>query len=131
MESALVAGRQEVRSELAWPVPEPGCYVPAITFFSADTDTLDLHAQSRYFSYLSTTGIRGIVVLGTNAETFLITREERRALLECARQSVPKNYPLIAVVGGHSTAQVLEYVSDAYDAGANFILLLPCAYFGK
>lgn len=115
----------------SWPVPEAGCYVPSITFFRPDTDELDLHSQARYFSYVSTTGLRGIVVLGTNAETFLLTRGERQALLKCARSAVSSDYPIIAGVGGHSTAQVLEYISDAYEAGANFVLLLPCAYFGK
>jgi len=34
-------------------------------------------------------------------------------------------------VGGHSTKQVLEYISDAASAGANHVLVLPPAYFGK
>lgn len=125
------SSQQKKSAKHTWSVPESGCYVPSITFFSPESDELDLKSQSRYFSYLATTGLRGIVVLGTNAETFLLTREERRALLECARSSVPSEYPIIAGVSGHSTAQVLEYISDAYEAGANFVLLLPCAYFGK
>ena len=112
-------------------VPEPGCYVPAVTFFRPETDELDLVSQKKYFSYLSSTGLKGLVVLGTNAETFLLYREERKSLLEVARQAVPAGYPIIAGVGAHSTSQALEYISDAYHAGANFALLLPCAYFGK
>lgn len=49
-------------------VPPSGVWCPAVTFFTAQ-DTLDLDAQARYFSYLSITGIAGLVVLGTNAET--------------------------------------------------------------
>lgn len=112
------------------PVPQPGCYVPAITFFSED-DKLDLESQAKYYAHLSRTGLHGLVILGTNAETFLLTRDERKALLQCARQAVPPEQPIIAGVSGHSTAQVLEYISDAHAAGANFALLLPSAYFGK
>lgn len=112
-------------------VPRPGCYVPAITFYRSDADELDLEAQSKYYAYLASTGLQGLVVLGTNAETFLLTREERRALLQCARESVPAGYPIIAGVMGHSTAQVLEYISDAYEAGSDYAMLLPAAYFGK
>ena len=112
-------------------VPEPGCYVPAVTFFHPETDKLDLISQKKYYSYLAGTGLRGLVILGTNAETFLLSREERKTLLEVARQAVPAGYPIIAGVGGHSTSQTLEYISDARDAGADFALLLPCAYFGK
>lgn len=112
-------------------VPEPGCYVPAITLFDPATDTLSLDAQSAYYTYLASTGLRGLVILGTNAETLLLTREERKTLLQTARAAVPAGFPIIAGVSGHSTAQVLEYIRDAHEAGADFLLLLPCAYFGK
>lgn len=115
----------------SFPVPKPGCYVPAITFFDPVTDTLCLEQQAQYYRYLASTGLAGLVILGTNAETFLLTRDERLALLKLARQSVPEGYPIIAGVGGHSTAQVLEYINDAHSAGADFALVLPCAYFGK
>ncbi|KAL9076449.1 MAG: hypothetical protein Q9157_003658 [Trypethelium eluteriae] len=113
------------------PVPKPGTYVPAVTFYKQDRDELDLEAQSKYYAYLASTGLTGLVILGTNAETFLLTREERRTLLELARRSVPKGFPIIAGVMGHSTAQVLEYIADAHEAGADYLLILPCAYFGK
>lgn len=119
------------RQTTRFTVPASGCYVPAITFFRKDSDELDLSAQAKYFTYLSTTGLKGLVVLGSNAETLLLTREERIALLQCARRSVPPDYPIIAGVMGHSTAQVLEYIKDAYEAGSNYVMVLPCAYFGK
>lgn len=113
------------------PVPKPGIYTPAITFFDPITEKIDLPAQSKYFTYLSQTGLAGLVVLGTNAETFLLTRSERTTLLKLARKSVPRDFPIIAGVSGHSNVQVLQYIDDAYQAGADFALLLPCAYFGK
>lgn len=112
-------------------VPPAGIWCPAITFFDPTTDELDLHSQSTYYAHLSTTGLRGLVILGTNAETLLLTRSERATLLKTARDAVGSNYPLMAGVSGHSTKQVLEYISDAHDAGANYALVLPCAYFGK
>ena len=115
----------------SYPVPAPGCYVPAVTHFNHDTDELDLESQAKYYAYLASTGLRGIVALGTNAETLLLTAEERKALIQCARNSVPAGFPIIAGVMGHSTAQVLHYIDDAYEAGADYALLLPCAYFGK
>ncbi|KAL1845190.1 hypothetical protein VTK73DRAFT_944 [Phialemonium thermophilum] len=112
-------------------VPPSGVWVPAVTFFDHDTDTLDTEAQARYYAYLSTCGIAGLVVLGSNAETFLLTRDERRALLETARRACGPSFPVMAGVGGHSTKQVLEHIDDAVAAGANYALLLPPAYFGK
>lgn len=115
----------------SYPVPEAGIYVPAVTLFNPVTDTLCHDDQANYYAYLASTGLKGLVILGTNAETFLLTRDERATLLNLARKSVPPNFPIIAGVGGHSTAQVLEYISDAHAAGANYALVLPCAYFGK
>lgn len=111
--------------------PDQGCYVPAITFFDPDTDQLCLDAQAKYYAYLASTALAGMVILGTNAETFLLTREERKTLLVLARRSVPEGYPIIAGVSGHSTEQVLQFINDAYDARADYALVLPAAYFGK
>jgi len=112
-------------------VPPSGVWVPAVTLFDPESDTLLLDDQKKYYSYLASTGLTGLVILGTNAETFLLTRNERRLLLETARSAVGPAYPLMAGVGGHSTAQVLEFIADAHAAGANSVLLLPPAYFGK
>ncbi|EXJ80310.1 hypothetical protein A1O1_08452 [Capronia coronata CBS 617.96] len=128
---SILADKSTPAAPHSYPVPSPGVYCPAVTFFDPDTDSLRPTEQGQYYSYLADSGLTGLVILGTNAETFLLTREERATLLRLARKSVPENYPLIAGVGGHSTAQVLEYIADAHAAGANYVLVLPCAYFGK
>lgn len=112
-------------------VPCGGVWAPTITFFDQATDTVDTQSQSKYYSYLSKTGLAGLVVLGSNAEAFLLTREERKMLLQTARAACGPSFPIMAGVSGHSTKQVLEYIADATDAGANYALLLPPAYFGK
>lgn len=112
-------------------VPPSGVWVPAVTFFDQSTDTLDLEPQATYYRYLSESGLAGLVILGTNAETFLLTREERRTLVQTARRACGPSFPIMAGVGGHSTKQVLEFIQDATEAGANYVLLLPPAYFGK
>ncbi|KAK4666041.1 hypothetical protein QC763_407320 [Podospora pseudopauciseta] len=113
------------------PPPPPGLWVPSITIFTND-DTLDLESQSLYFQYLTSShvGLTGLLVLGTNAEPFLLTREERSQLLHLAKSVCPPGFPIMAGVSGHSLAQVKEYISDAQDAGADYVLVLPCAYFG-
>ncbi|KAI0530375.1 hypothetical protein GGR58DRAFT_236212 [Xylaria digitata] len=112
-------------------VPPSGVWVPAVTFFNHDTETINIESQETYYSYLSKCGLGGLVILGTNSETFLLTREERKTLIQIARRACGPSYPIMAGVGGHSTKQVLEHIDDAQDAGADYILLLPPAYFGK
>lgn len=105
--------------------------VPAVTFINPVTDEIDFDAQTKYFRYLSTTGIAGLIVLGSNAEAFLLTPSERRALISTARAAIGPSFPLMAGVSGNSTKQVLENIKEAVEAGADYGLLLPAAYFGK
>ncbi|KAK1755668.1 hypothetical protein QBC47DRAFT_380913 [Echria macrotheca] len=111
-------------------VPPRGVWCPAVTLFDPARDEIDFREQAKYFSYLRGTGLTGLVVLGTNAETFLLTREERRELVKCARSVCGEEFPLMVGVGGHSTRQVGEFIEDAGAEGANYILVLPPAYFG-
>jgi len=111
-------------------VPKAGVWAPAVTLFDPETDELDLASQTKYYKYLSQ-HLTGLVILGTNAETFLLTRDERAALLKTGREAVGPDYPIMAGVGGHSTKQVLEFINDAAAAKADYALVLPCAYFGK
>ncbi|KAK0708320.1 hypothetical protein B0H67DRAFT_603324 [Lasiosphaeris hirsuta] len=110
-------------------VPPSGVWCPAVTLFD-EADELVLEDQASYFSYLAKSGLAGLLVLGTNAETFLLTRKERRELVKTAREAVGPGFPIMAGVGGHSTKQVLEYIHDAASAGADYVLVLPPAYFG-
>jgi 2-keto-3-deoxy-L-rhamnonate aldolase len=112
-------------------VPPSGVWCPAVTLFDKETDSLDLLNQKKYFKYLSETGLAGLVILGTNAEAFLVTRDERYQLIAAAREAVGPSFPLMAGVGAHSTRQVLENIDDAVKAGADYVLVLPPAYFGK
>jgi 4-hydroxy-2-oxoglutarate aldolase len=112
------------------PPPVPGVWCPAVTFYVPSTGSLDLEAQKQYFNYLAKSGLTGLVILGSNAEAFLLTRDEKVALMKAAREAVGPDYPLMMGISGFSVAQVLENVQDAIAAGANYGLLLPAAYYG-
>jgi 4-hydroxy-2-oxoglutarate aldolase len=112
-------------------VPGQGVWCPAVTFFDKASDTIDWPAQKLYFAYLATTNLAGLVILGTNAEAFMLTSKERLQLIAAAREAVGPGFPLMAGVGSHSTKQTLAFIEDASMAGANYALCLPPAYFGK
>lgn len=112
-------------------IPPGGVWCPAVTFFDPETDCVDLATQAQYYTYLSQTGLAGLVALGTNSEAFLLTREERKSLIANARRAVGPSFPILAGVGAYSTKQVLQHIADATEAGADYVLVLPPAYFGK
>ncbi|EJP61740.1 dihydrodipicolinate synthase [Beauveria bassiana ARSEF 2860] len=112
-------------------VPPLGVWAPAVTFYQKNSEDLDLQAQALFFSHLARSGLAGLVVMGTNSEAFLLTREERASLIRAAREAAGPDFPIMAGVGSHSTKQALELARDAADAGADYLLVLPPAYFGK
>ncbi|KAI1504300.1 aldolase [Biscogniauxia marginata] len=91
-------------------VPPSGVWPPAIILFKPETDNLVPEAQAKYLTYLSKSGLAGLLlVLGTNAETFLLTREER----------------------GKKWSSSMPHINDATKAGADYALVLPPAYFAE
>ena len=96
--------------------PKAGFWGPAVTFFDPDTDELATSAQAKYSSYLSKSGLTGPVILGTNAETLLLTCKERKDLLSLARHIVGPDYLIITGVSGHSATRFLYYIADPYRA---------------
>lgn len=115
---------------MVFPPPPPGVWCPAVTFYDSTTSHLDLDAQKTYFRYLSKSGLTGLVILGSNAEAFLLTRDEKKALVKAAREAVGPDYPLMVGISSFSVPQVLENIADALGNGANYGLLLPAAYYG-
>jgi hypothetical protein len=96
-----------------------------VTLFDKDSDTLDIPNQKKYFKYLSETGLAGLVILGTNAEAFLLTREERTQLIVAAREAVGPEFPLMAGVSesfscfrfyGQVDALLLSSISNLDDS---------------
>ncbi|KAI3401424.1 hypothetical protein diail_11508 [Diaporthe ilicicola] len=79
--------------------------------------------MSKYYTYLSKTGLAGLVILGTNAEAFLLTREECKTLIAMARKAIGPDFPIMAGVGAHATKQVIEHIDDAAEVGANSVLV--------
>ncbi|KAH6898083.1 hypothetical protein B0T10DRAFT_577564 [Thelonectria olida] len=112
-------------------IPSPGVWCPVVTFFNHGNDQLDLSSQAKYFAYLAGSGLTGIVALGTDSEAFLLTREERFVIIATARKAVGSSFPVMAGVGCHSTKQTIQLAEDAAKAGADYVLVLPPAYFGK
>lgn len=60
-----------------------------VPVFNPETDRLELEDQAKYYSYLAGSGLTGLVILGTNAETFLLT-VSTQARRQARRRSDPR-----------------------------------------
>lgn len=117
---------------LTLPLPD-GVYVPTLAFFK-DDDELDLEATQRHAIYLAESGAAGLVVHGSNGEAVHLSREERSLVIQYTRSALDEAdhhlMPLIAGCGAQSTREVIQLCRDAANAGANFAIVLPPAYYG-
>ncbi|KAJ3036847.1 hypothetical protein HDV00_002329 [Rhizophlyctis rosea] len=112
------------------PLP-PGIYVPSPTFFHENED-LDLPSLHSHLSFLSNTGLAGIIIHGSTGEAVHLTRTERATVISSAAQHLRTTDPsliLIAGCGADGIRPTLEYIQDAAQSGAQYALVLPPSYF--
>ncbi|KAI1074395.1 dihydrodipicolinate synthetase family protein [Whalleya microplaca] len=114
------------------PLPD-GVYVPTVAFFKANDD-IDLEATQRHAINLAEAGVAGLVVHGSNGEAVHLSREERTLIIRTTRAALDQSdhhlMPLIAGCGAQSTREAIQLCRDAANAGANFAIVLPPAYYG-
>ncbi|TVY83632.1 L-threo-3-deoxy-hexylosonate aldolase [Lachnellula suecica] len=121
-------------------VPEPGVYVPTVTFFKPSTSSsarqapLEIATQCLHSVHLAKNGIRGLVLMGSTGEAIHLSRTERFELLSGVREGLTEagfpDYPIIAGVLTNSVDEALEWLGDAKEAGAQWGLVLAPGYFG-
>jgi len=75
------------------------------------------------------TGLSGYLVLGSTGEAVLLDPEERRVLLEAAREAIPRDKPLIAGVSAESTRDAERQARIAAECGADMLLVSTPHYF--
>ena len=62
----------------------PGIYCPSITFYQPTrAQDLDLDVYRRHIANLESSGISGVVILGSNGEAVMLDREERKTVRHC------------------------------------------------
>jgi 4-hydroxy-2-oxoglutarate aldolase len=110
------------------PILRSGIYPPLPTFFDAQ-DELDLVTLRRHVLRLGESGVAGYVVMGTNGEAVHLTTEERRLMIETARDVAGENAPILAGCGEQSTRATIANCQQAARSGADAALVLPPFYF--
>jgi 4-hydroxy-2-oxoglutarate aldolase len=78
----------------------------------------------------SKTGLRGLVVMGSNGEYVYLSTEEKRKLVEKAVQLTPQHMLVIAGTGCESTKETIALTRDCADRGAHAALVVTPHYYG-
>ena len=107
---------------------QDGIYPPLPTFFHENED-LDLATLQRHIRRISSSGVAGYVVMGTNGEAVHLSRDERVQVIEAARAAAGDRALILAGCGEQSTRATLANCDFAARAGADIALVLPPFYY--
>jgi 4-hydroxy-2-oxoglutarate aldolase len=104
-----------------------GIFPPIATPFV--DDDIDWRGLSTNVARWMSTGIRGIVALGSNGEAPLIDASDAERLIAAIRPDVPRDRLLIAGTGQQSTRATIAATRAAARAGADAGLVLTPFYY--
>jgi 4-hydroxy-2-oxoglutarate aldolase len=92
-------------------------------------DEVDLAAMRANVERWMRTGLRGVLLLGTNGEAPFVDRDEAVALVAAAREAVPSDRLLLAGTGRQSTRETIALTRAVAAAGADAVLVLTPMVF--
>ncbi|AIT82152.1 dihydrodipicolinate synthase family protein [Novosphingobium pentaromativorans] len=88
-----------------------------------ETDTVDVDEVARATEAMISSGIDGLMGMGTLGECCTMTREERRKFMSTAIDTAAGRVPFIAGATSLGTRDTIEMAREASDMGANGVLL--------
>lgn len=101
-----------------------GVFPIAPTPFTEKHD-LDLDGQRRVLDCMVDQGVDGICVLANYSEQFLLSDDERGALLDVCLSHIGDRVPVIVTCSHFSTRIAVERARHAAAAGAKMLMLMP------
>jgi len=96
----------------------------APTIFHAD-GSLDLAGQRRAIDCMVDQGVDGICILANFSEQFLLTDDERTAVLDASLERAAGRVPVVVTCSHFSTAIAAARGKRAAEAGAAMLMLMP------
>jgi 4-hydroxy-2-oxoglutarate aldolase len=105
-----------------------GIFPPVPTSFDAAGD-VDVRAIAANVTRLMTTGLSGVLALGSNGEAASLDEAEGDRILAAVRAVVPASKLLIAGTGRESTRSTIDACRRAAAIGADVVLVRPPSYY--
>lgn len=93
------------------------------------TGAINLPAIGKYADLMSDSGMAGVFVCGTTGESYSLTTEERKRVLEQWVGAAGGRFKVIAHVGSNSMYEAAELARHAQETGADAIgAMAPCFF---
>ncbi len=108
-----------------------GVFAPVVTTFYTQNGELDVASFAANVRAHLTAGLHGIVVTGSTGEAALLDFEERTALVDAAREMIPRERWLIVGTGAESTRTCIKQTKEAAARGADAVLVVAPHYYAS
>ncbi|MDX1748064.1 MAG: dihydrodipicolinate synthase family protein, partial [Halobacteriales archaeon] len=108
--------------------PMTGVFVPHVTPLD-DDGAVDEASLERLVDYLCAADLGGLVSCARVGEGPVLSWEEKRRVVEVVAEETPADLPLVATVAPATTAEAVERINEAADAGADAAMIIPPLLF--
>src|SRR5438034_10653470 len=98
-----------------------GTGIALVTPFQKD-GSIDFKSLSKVIEHVIKGGVEYVVSLGTTGETPVLSKEEKKSLVNYSVEHVNKRVPDVVGIGGNNTAEVIETFKHYDLAGADAVL---------
>ena len=105
--------------------PFAGIYVATLTPFRSDGSIDEPVLAEHFRTVTAEPGILGVLCNGHAGESFLLTREERRRVVEIAAETIGRTHVVVSGVLAEASDEAALHGSDAAAAGADAVLVFP------
>lgn len=113
----------------------PGVYVPTMCFFDEDTEDVDTATIADHAVRLAHAGVTGLATQGSNGEAVHLTHAERSLVTAATRKALNdagfSAMPIIVGCGSQSVRETVQLCTEAWEAGGDYALVLPPAYYSS
>ena len=106
-----------------------GIYPPIVTPFLKDD--VAHHYLAENVEKLSKSGIKGLIVLGSNGENVYLSEEEKIDIVKTTIQSASKNMLIIVGSGCESTRETIYLTNRMAKMGVHAALIITPFYYGS
>jgi 4-hydroxy-2-oxoglutarate aldolase len=106
-----------------------GVFAPIATPFKAHDGTIYWDKLKLNLDKWSKSGLAGLVVLGSNGEFQLLSRQEKEQLISFVRENTPTELKVIAGTGCESTQETIDLSKRADELGADAVLVVTPNYY--
>ncbi len=104
---------------------------PAVTTQFREDFSLDIDATARVMDALIRDGVSGLIVCGTVGENTSLTRAEKVAIMEAAKDVSRGRVPVISGIAEFTTAFAIETAKEAKRVGVDGIMVMPALVYSS